>query len=130
MTTSARGFVQGFVPGRHKVEDYGGGGFRFADMSHRGSILASPSGVRAVAIASVADIDEAALAAVLAEPKGAIELLIVGTGKDLLPLPSALRAKLRAAGIACETMATGAAVRTYNMLVDEDRRVAALLIAV
>lgn len=40
---------QGFVPGRHKIDEYGGGGFRFADMSHKGSILALPSGVHAVA---------------------------------------------------------------------------------
>jgi uncharacterized protein len=41
-----------------------------------------------------------------------------------------LRAKLRDAGLGCEVMSTGAAVRTYNMLVYEGRRVAALLIAV
>jgi len=67
---------------------------------------------------------------VLDAPKGTIDLLIVGAGRELSPLPTALRARLRAAGIGCETMSTGAAVRTYNMLIDEDRRVSALLIAV
>ena len=109
----------GYVPGRHKIDDYGSGGFRFADMSHRGSILALPAGVRAVPLTSAAEIDEAIL-----------DLFVIGTGKDLTPLAGALRAKLRTAGVGCETMATGAAVRTYNMLVDEDRRVGALLIAV
>jgi uncharacterized protein len=61
--------LEGYVPGRYKIDDYGNGGFRFADMSHRGSILALPTGVRA-------------------------------------------------------------AVRTYNLLIDEGRRVGALLIAV
>ncbi|MGD9541952.1 MAG: MTH938/NDUFAF3 family protein, partial [Methylocystis sp.] len=61
---------------------------------------------------------------------GGLDVFVVGTGQDLLPLASVLRAKLRAAGVGCETMATCAAVRTYNMLVDEDRRVGALLIAV
>jgi len=67
---------------------------------------------------------------VLADPSGRPDLLLIGTGATLLPLPAALRAKLRAAGVGCETMATGAAVRTYNLLVDENRRVAALLVAI
>ncbi|MBI1980168.1 MAG: hypothetical protein HYS63_01085 [Methylocystis sp.] len=119
----------GYVPGRHKIDDYGGGGFRFADMSHKGSILALPSGVRAVPLASAAEIDEAIINRALAEG-GGLDVFVVGTGEDLLPLAAGLRAQLRAAGVGCETMATGAAVRTYNMLVDEDRRVGALLVAV
>jgi len=119
----------GYVRGRHKIDDYGGGGFRFADMSHRGSILALPSGVRAVPLTSAADIDEAIIDGALAE-SGGLDIFVVGTGQELLPLAPGPRARLRAAGVGCETMATGAAVRTYNMLVDEDRRVGALLIAV
>lgn len=121
---------EGFVPGRHRIETYGGGGFRFAEMSHRGSIVALPSGIRAAPLTEAAEIDEASLAPVLDEPKGSVELLIIGSGADLRPLPSALRARLRAAGVMVEVMATGPAVRTYNMLLDEDRRVAAVLIAV
>jgi uncharacterized protein len=119
----------GYVPGRHKIDDYGGGGFRFADMSHKGSILALPSGVRAVPLSNAAEIDEAMIDRALSE-SGGLDVFVVGTGQDLLPLASVLRAKLRASGVGWETMATGAAVRTYNMLVDEDRRVGALLIAV
>lgn len=122
-------FESGYVPGRHKVDDYGGGGFRFADMSHRGSILALPSGVRAVPLTSAAEIDAAMIDRALSE-SGGLDFFVVGTGRDLAPLAGALRAKLRAAGVGCEAMATGAAVRTYNLLVDEDRRVGALLIAV
>ncbi len=120
---------QGYVPGRHKVEDYGNGGFRFADMSHRGSILAMPTGVRAIPATAWNEIDAATIEEALAE-SGGLDLFIVGTGKDLMPLARPLRARLRDAGVGCETMSTGAAVRTYNMLVDEGRRVAALLIAV
>lgn len=121
--------LQGYVPGRHKVEDYGNGGFRFADMSHRGSIMAMPTGVRAIAPAAWNEIDAATIEQALAE-SGELDLFIVGTGKDLMPLAAPLRARLRDAGVGCETMSTGAAVRTYNMLLDEGRRVAALLIAV
>ncbi|GLI93882.1 Mth938-like domain-containing protein [Methylocystis echinoides] len=121
--------LQGYVPGRHKVEDYGNGGFRFADMSHRGSIMAMPTGVRAIAPAAWNEIDAATIEQALAE-SGELDLFLVGTGKDLMPLAAPLRARLRDAGVGCETMSTGAAVRTYNMLLDEGRRVAALLIAV
>jgi uncharacterized protein len=121
---------EGFVPGRHKVDAYGGGGFRFADMSHKGSILALPSGIHAIPVAIATEIDEATLSLVLDEPKGSVELLIIGSGADLRPLPAPLRGLLRAGGVVAEAMTTGAAVRTYNMLVDEGRAVAALLIAV
>ncbi len=121
---------QGYVPGQHKIEDYGGGGFRFAEMSHRGSILATASGVRAIPVARMAEIDAGVLDLVIMDPSGAPNLLIIGCGAELLPLPGALRARLRASGVSCETMATGPAVRTFNMLIDEGRRVAALLIAV
>lgn len=121
---------RGFVPGRHKIETYGGGGFRFAEMSHRGSLLALPSGIHAIEATTAAHIDEAALAPLFAEPPGAVELLIFGSGENLRPPTGALRARLRAAGIMVEAMATGPAVRTYNMLLEEDRPVAALLIVV
>jgi uncharacterized protein len=121
---------RGFVPGRHRIEAYGGGGFRFAEMSHRGSLLALPSGVHAIEAIEAAAVGEATLAPLFAEPPGAVDLVIFGAGADLRPLGSALRARLRAQGIMVEAMATGPAVRTYNMLVDEDRRVAAVLIAV
>ena len=117
----------GFVPGLHKIEDYGNGGFRFACMSHRGSIFALPGGVRAMPLTRLDEIDAATLDLAIAEK---VDLLIVGTGETLIPLPAPLRTRLRAAGVGCETMATGAAVRAYNMLVDESRRLAALLIAV
>jgi uncharacterized protein len=120
---------QGYVPGRYKIDDYGNGGFRFADMSHRGSILALPTSIRAIAPTKWTEIDAATIDLALSESAG-LDLFIVGTGKDLMPLASALRAKLRDAGVGCETMATGAAVRTYNMLIDEGRQVGALLIAV
>ncbi|CAN2532490.1 hypothetical+protein [Methylocapsa aurea] len=121
---------QGFVPGRHRIESYGGGGFRFAEMSHRGSLLALPSGIHALEAVAAEQIDEATLAPLFAEPAGAVELLIFGSGENLRPPSAALRARLKAAGIMVEAMATGAAVRTYNLLRDEDRRVAAVLIVV
>jgi uncharacterized protein len=121
---------RGFVPGRHKIEAYGAGGFRFADMSHRGSLLALPSGIHAITAEAAASVDETMLAPLFAETAGAVELLIFGSGANLRPPAAALRARLRSLGVMVEAMATGPAVRTYNMLLDEDRRVAAVLIVV
>lgn len=116
-------------PGRAPIEAYGNGGFRFAGMSHRGSILCLPSGVHGWAPADPLALTVDDLAAVLAEA-GDIEILLVGTGRELKPLPRALREALRQSGISSDSMSTGAAVRTYNVLLAEDRAVAAVLIAV
>ncbi|MFZ0559243.1 MAG: MTH938/NDUFAF3 family protein [Methylovirgula sp.] len=120
----------GFLPGKHSIEGYGAGGFRFAGMSHRGSILALPSGIRAWNAAAFEDITMDSLAPVFAEARGEIEHLLIGTGAELRPIERSLRDKLRAAGIRAEPMATAAAARTYSVLLAEDRRVAAALIAV
>jgi uncharacterized protein len=116
-------------PGRAPIDAYGNGGFRFADMSHRGSILALPSGVEAWAVADAAQIAPESLARLVAAA-AEIEILLVGTGEAMVPLPAEARTTLRAAGLEPELMATGAAVRTYNVLLSEERAVAAALIAV
>ncbi len=122
-----------FVPGRHAIEAYGGGGFRFAGMSHVGSILATPRGISAVAAGSFAEVGDEALAplmAVLEATPGAVDLLVIGAGASPARPPETLILRLRASSLRFETMATGPAAHTYNVLVEEGRRVAALLIAV
>jgi uncharacterized protein len=120
---------QAHFPGRAPIEAYGNGGFRFADMSHRGSILCLPSGIHGWQPADPAALGLDDFGKVLAEA-GEIEILLVGMGPDLRPLSASLRAALKAAGISADPMSTGAAVRTYNVLLAEDRAVAAALIAV
>jgi len=119
----------GFVPGRFPIDAYGNGGFRFADMSHRGSILILPSGIRAWDANAPSDITRDSLRPVFDEAAG-IELLLVGMGRDLLRLPEPLVARLREAGMRVEVMQTGAAARTFNILLNENRRVGAALLAV
>lgn len=128
MADSGRRY-EGFVPGRHLIDAYGAGGFRFAEMSHRGSIIALPSGVHAWAVADMAELTAASLAPVLAEA-GTIDVLLLGTGPEVRFVPEPIRARLREAGIGLDPMQTGAAARTYNVLAAENRRVAAALIAV
>ncbi|MCG7394546.1 MTH938/NDUFAF3 family protein [Microvirga sp. ACRRW] len=119
----------GFVPGRFPIDAYGNGGFRFADMSHRGSILALPSGIKAWPISSIKGLTDAVLEPIFAEADE-IELLLIGTGVDVAAIPASLRERFREAGIGLDVMQTGAAARTYNILLAENRKVAAALIAV
>jgi len=116
-------------PGRAPIEAYGNGGFRFAEMSHRGSILCLPSGIYGWEPADRERLTAGDFNRVLAEA-AEVEIFLVGTGTDLRPLPKDLRSVLKEAGIAADPMSTGAAVRTYNVLLADDRAVAAALIAV
>ncbi|KNY23207.1 MTH938/NDUFAF3 family protein [Methylobacterium sp. ARG-1] len=124
-----KNFDAGFVPGRHIIDTYGNGGFRFAGMSHRGSLLLLPSGVRAWDVTSPKAIDRTSLRPVQAEAAG-IELLLIGTGLDIAAIDPSLRGWLKDAGVGLDVMQTGAAARTYNILVAENRKVAAALIVV
>ncbi len=116
-------------PGRAPIDAYGNGGFRFADMSHRGSLLCLPSGIHGWDLVEGDPLTVAALSTILADASG-IEVLLVGTGSKLRPIPAEVRAALKARGIASDPMSTGAAVRTYNIMLAESRAVAAALIAV
>jgi uncharacterized protein len=116
-------------PGRAPIDAYGNGGFRFAQMSHRGSVLCLPSGIYAWPPQKLEDIDDAACAQVFAE-KAVLGFVILGTGRRQIMPTAALRGAFAAAGIGLEAMDTGAACRTYNVLLAEGRRLGAGLIAV
>jgi uncharacterized protein len=121
-----------FAPGSHLIQAYGGGAFAFAGMSHHGSILATPKGVRPIEATSVVDLRENTLAPLfseIAEAPGSIEFLVIGTGVEMALVPKSLGAALRAAGVRFEAMATGPALRVYNVMRSEDRRAAAILIS-
>lgn len=116
-------------PGRAPIDAYGNGGFRFADMSHRGSLLCLPSGIHGWELQEGEPLTVASLMKVLAE-SSEIEVLLVGMGANLKPIPADVKAALKAKGIASDPMSTGAAVRTFNIMLAESRAVAAALIAV
>lgn len=116
-------------PGRAPIDAYGNGGFRFADMSHRGSILALPGGIEAWSVATIEDLTPEHLAPILRE-RNAIEILLFGAGPTFEALPEAAANVLAEVGLRPDLMNTGAAVRTYNVLLAENRAVAAALIAV
>jgi uncharacterized protein len=117
------------LPRSAPIEAYGNGGFAFAEMSHRGSLLCLPDAIWAWPVAKPEEIDRASLARVFAAANG-IDTLIIGTGTEVWLPPAALREALRAVKVVLDPMQTGPAVRTYNIMIGERRRVAAALIAV
>jgi uncharacterized protein len=115
--------------GAQIVEAYGDGGFRIGGTLYDGSVLVLPGATLRWQAASADAITMESLAPIL-ETGAVVELLLVGCGGAIAPLPASLRAELRARGVAVEPMDTGAACRTFNVLLSEDRAVAAALIAV
>ncbi len=111
------------------IDAYGNGGFRFAAMSHRGSLLCLPDGIWAWPVKAVSEITEAALKPVF-ERADVLDLFLIGGGRDPFALPEPLRARFRALSITLDFLGTGPAAQTYNILLGEKRRVGAGLIAV
>ncbi|BCJ91064.1 membrane protein [Terrihabitans soli] len=116
-------------PGRTPLDAYGNGGFRFADMSHRGSILCLPSGVWSWAPNEASEITLKSFEKAI-EEAAEIEIFLIGTGDLHVHLDPRLRQALKDAGLRVDVMATGPAARTYNVLIGDQRKVAAALIAV
>jgi uncharacterized protein len=111
------------------IDAYGDGGFRFAGMSHRGSLLCFPDGIWAWPVDDVAELTADALSAAF-ERAQSLDFFLIGAGREPWTLPGDLRQRFRELSLSVDAMATGAAVRTYNILLAENRRVGAGLIAV
>ena len=110
------------------VRSYGGDGFNINERHITGSILLFPTHVESWLVTGLDDLNYDVFAPVVVE-RPAIEILLVGCGKNPGKLDEVLQESLRLAKIVTDVMTTGAACRTYNVLVAEDRRVAAALIA-
>jgi uncharacterized protein len=118
-------FTQDSSSAPHLIRAYGGGELRVNDDIHRGTVILSASTL--VSVPEIRDIDDLAAfdrSRILAlEP----ELVLLGTGARQIFPAASFRAQFLSAGIGFETMDTGAACRTFNVLVSEQRRVVALL---
>jgi uncharacterized protein len=117
------------LPRPAPIDAYGDGGFRFAGMSHRGSLLCFPDGIWAWPVPDVTHLTEAALSAAF-ERAVDLDFFLLGVGRNPWILPEDMGRKFREYALSVDTMTTGAAVRTYNILLAENRRVGAGLIAV
>ncbi|HTI68257.1 MAG TPA: Mth938-like domain-containing protein [Caulobacteraceae bacterium] len=112
------------------IEAYGGGGFRVAEQRHQGSILILDDRVGPWPVASLAELTPVHFDAVLAVGPAVVEFVLLGLGPAMAPPPRAVREALAAARVGLEVMDTPSAVRLYNVMAQEGRRVAAALIAV
>jgi uncharacterized protein len=121
--TSAR------YPYETAITAYGNGGFRFAEMSHRGSILCLPTGIYAWSVTSADALRPEDFAFVLSSLEAPTPVLL-GTGEKQVWPSQDIYAAFAKSGLVLEPMSTGAAARTYNILIAEKRRIAAALIAV
>ena len=128
-STHGMSLHEAHFPARAPIDAYGNGGFRFADMSHRGSILCLPSGIYGWNVAGPEDLVLANFRKVIQESAD-IEILLVGSGDALHLINEDLRTALRECDISADPMGTGAAVRTFNILLAEGRAVAAALLGV
>lgn len=108
--------------GRRPVDGYGPGFFRIGGQVVRGDCTVLPAGV--APWAGYGDV-----AALIAAAAGTVDVLFVGTGASMEPLPAAFRTALEEAGIGVEAMATPAACRSYNVLLSEGRRIGLALCA-
>ena len=121
------------LPTPAPIEAYGNGGFRFGGkfggMSHRGSLICFPDGMWAWPVASMADVTERTLAQAFARGER-LDVFLIGAGRDPALLAPRLRAMFHEHSISVDVMTTGAAVRTYNVLLAESRRAGVGLIAV
>jgi uncharacterized protein len=124
--------IKALVPqqDRQVVQSYGKTGFRVSEVAWPGAIIVFPIRTVSWAVGSLADFSVTTFAPIAEARDPPIELLLIGTGQRMALLPSKLRADLRALGFGIEVMDTGAACRTYNVLVGEERRVAAALLPV
>lgn len=123
------------------IESYGDGGFhvnngnlreegqeRGSSQHHQGSVIIGPTRALPWNASDIADATPADFESLVAAADD-IDLLLIGTGEEIAPLPAGLQAYL-SDFFGIEQMATGAAARTYNVLLAEGRRIAAALIAV
>jgi uncharacterized protein len=117
------------LPHQAPIDAHGGGGFRFAGMSHRGSLLCLPDGIWAWPVAAPAAVTGEMLSPVFAQAEQ-LDFFILGTGEAPWIMPEPLRLRFRDVHISVDTMTTGPALRTYNVMLLEGRRVGAGLIAI
>ena len=115
--------------GQQFVNSYGDGGFRISGVRYEGNVIILPDQTLEWSFENISDLTLESLQPIL-EAEPAVEILLIGCGKSMAFIEEGLRQSLRQRGIIIDSMDSGAAVRTYNVLLLEKRRVAAALIAV
>jgi uncharacterized protein len=119
-------FAQDSTSGINVIRAYGNGELRINESVYRGAVILSAASV--IADANIHNLDQLIALDVARTLALEPELVLLGTGvRQIFPAP-AFGAQFLRAGIGFEVMDTSAACRTFNVLVSEQRRVAALLL--
>lgn len=123
--------VTPLIPGDRKlIQKYGDGRFRITNQTFEGSVIVFPHKVVPWGITDAGDLTAESLQAVV-EEAAKVEILLIGCGRYMAPIPDSLRRFIKEqAGATIDPMDSGAACRTYNVLLAEERRVAAAIIAI
>jgi uncharacterized protein len=114
----------------HMIRAYRPGEITIDDQVFRDTVIVSATAIETVpAIKEAADLSRPEVAATAAARmrSGDPELVLIGTGPRQVFPPTEFRAQFLRANIGIEVMDSGAACRTFNVLVGERRRVVALL---
>jgi uncharacterized protein len=108
------------------IQSYGPGSFKVNGISYTHSIIVTPDRTMKWEVpANFKDLDETHLEDLFEKIEGSsIDLLLLGTGETGHFLFPSLLKTIREHHITPETMNTGAACRTYNVLMPEGRRIA------
>ena len=115
--------------GPNLVQAYGDGGFRISGQRYEGSVLVLPSAVHPWSVSTIDAVTASSLNLV-SSAEEPIDILLIGSGQGIPRIDQAVRDALRPRGIIADVMDTGAACRTFNLLVADGRHVAAAMIAV
>jgi len=118
------------APDRQVIEAYGAGGFRVSGVTFSGAIIVCTDATIAWPVSSLSDMTMDNLGPIRDRvgTENAVEILLIGCGKRMQLVPPTLRAELKKIGVVADAMDTGAACRTYAVLLTEGRRVAAALL--
>lgn len=111
------------------ITGYGNGQFTIGGQKYTGSVLVQAGEVTAWPVSSVQELSLASLDSILRHA-GELDVLLIGCGPHAAMIAPDIRQAFKVQGISIDAMDTGAACRTYNILLSEARRVAAALIAV
>lgn len=107
------------------IQSYGDGGFKIAGQRWESAVAVKPDQTQVWS--GTSDLNDDAFNEALTLLSDC-EVVLLGTGKTSMFLSPSRKASLKARGLIMDSMDTGAACRTYNVLLGDGRKVGALLL--
>ncbi|MGH1456892.1 MAG: Mth938-like domain-containing protein [Alphaproteobacteria bacterium] len=116
--------------GQQIIQSYSGGVFKISGVTHSNAVIVFPDGTEEWCVGDVSDVSGLTEDhfSIFLDKSNELDVVLLGTGKVIAFLPRPLRDALKANGLQVDVMDTGAACRTYNVLMAEGRRVACALL--